>query len=1100
MNNEHFNRMKRATSVLKAIVLLVILLFTISKAQAQVEGPNGHYYKIVLESGLLWEEARIKAADSTFNGQHGFLATINSLVEDRFIENLREQVSSNAVLWVGGSQQTNGTATFGWVWVNGEGFIPGTNGGDVYTNWLPGEPNDAGGPDTEQFLAINGPGSVGWSSEADDRHVQGYVVEYASAGAATKVSVVTIDPIAIESTNIIDVAIFEFRREGDLSLDLPVFYTISGNARNGDDYNEIPKSIIIPSGESSVQLRIVPRADLLTVVEPMETVGIRIEPSLILTPDAAYTINTAAREAAAIIYERVPPPAGGLQLAVPLSGTAYAYGEPVVAIAALSFSNVIDHVDFWYTSFNSPVWSNKLGTGILIQRTNELAFFKLTWADPVIGQGSITALAYKPDTNRLASLSSLIKVMGPTDPPQVRIRLVTPDPSDPVPDADYANGYFEVSRVGSTTGDLQVFYTISGDATAGADYETLNNYVVIGNGKSAAKITVTAIDDAIAELTESVTLSLVNSGSSYTLDNSSRQATVQILDNDGVPKPPIVSIETNPETSEPMPPDNSASGGDIIIRRTGSTDSPLDVYFNVGGAATFGPDYYFSNGATNKVTIAPGQSYVYFGIAAHWDGLLEGDETVVLELAPPPSGNSYTLNTNQYRGTITIHDEDQTTTLPIVTLEVADGDASEPPASNAGHFIFHRSGATNDVLTINVLYSGSATSGQDYATLNSSVKFFAGQRDANFYVSPLGDNLVEGDETVVAQILEAPTNGPGQFTYVVDVSHSSGVVTIHDAADTNVVVSIEATYPVTSEPLTNGVGAGQITVRRSGPTSASLQVALGFGGTATMNEDYRALSNSIAIPAGQSEFKFNVIAFGDDLVEGDETVIAEIAPSAQYTINPTMHSATITIRDVFHPSTNVVSIEATRPETSEATNGVFGAEGQFTFRRIGPTNEAMRVYYNVSGSAQMGPVGKDYAVITNYIDFPVGRASATLGIIAWADDLIEGDETVVIQLESAPAGAIQYGFDSNHSSATVTIHDRTPAPIGPHISQCEHVGNGVRLTLSGEPGQTTAILQRSSDLLNWNEVARLDLSQGPVQYTDENTEGGPRYYYRFQAQ
>ena len=85
-------------------------------------------------------------------------------------------------------------------------------------------------------------------------------------------------------------ATFEFSRDGDLSLDLPVFYSIHGSAENGVDYNEISKSIIIPAGQSKATLTITPRPDALTVVEPMETVGIRIEPSLILTPSAVTTL------------------------------------------------------------------------------------------------------------------------------------------------------------------------------------------------------------------------------------------------------------------------------------------------------------------------------------------------------------------------------------------------------------------------------------------------------------------------------------------------------------------------------------------------------------------------------------------------------------------------------------------------------------------------------------------------------------------------------------------------------------------------------------------------------------------------------------------
>src|SRR5690349_18271606 len=92
--------MKRATFI-KTIVLLTILLFSLSKANAQ---GNIHFYKVVVEPNLLWEEARTKAAESTLNGVHGHLATINTEEEDKLINSLRQQAGSNLVLWVGGSR------------------------------------------------------------------------------------------------------------------------------------------------------------------------------------------------------------------------------------------------------------------------------------------------------------------------------------------------------------------------------------------------------------------------------------------------------------------------------------------------------------------------------------------------------------------------------------------------------------------------------------------------------------------------------------------------------------------------------------------------------------------------------------------------------------------------------------------------------------------------------------------------------------------------------------------------------------------------------------------------------------------------------------
>src|SRR5687767_3314491 len=73
--------------------------------KAQVLGPDDHRYELVREAGISWEQARIKAAEKTFNGVHGHLVTIQSLEEDQLVEQLRAHpdFGVDGLLWVGGS-------------------------------------------------------------------------------------------------------------------------------------------------------------------------------------------------------------------------------------------------------------------------------------------------------------------------------------------------------------------------------------------------------------------------------------------------------------------------------------------------------------------------------------------------------------------------------------------------------------------------------------------------------------------------------------------------------------------------------------------------------------------------------------------------------------------------------------------------------------------------------------------------------------------------------------------------------------------------------------------------------------------------------------
>jgi hypothetical protein len=105
------------------------------------------------------------------------------------------------------------------------------------------------------------------------------------ADSVTTVSIAATDDTASEAGP--NTGTFTFTRSagGNQAAALTVFYTISGTATNGSDYQAIGGSISIPANQSSVTLTITPIAD--AVAEGAETV------TLTLTPNNAYTVDMA---------------------------------------------------------------------------------------------------------------------------------------------------------------------------------------------------------------------------------------------------------------------------------------------------------------------------------------------------------------------------------------------------------------------------------------------------------------------------------------------------------------------------------------------------------------------------------------------------------------------------------------------------------------------------------------------------------------------------------------------------------------------------------------------------------------------------------------
>ncbi len=102
---------------------------------------GGNFYEFIAAEDTTWFEARDLAAASTHLGQQGYLATITSEAENNFVASLvGTPLTGFRGAWLGGTAGAGfGTGAPGG-WLTG----PEANMAFTYTNWNPGEPNNAG--------------------------------------------------------------------------------------------------------------------------------------------------------------------------------------------------------------------------------------------------------------------------------------------------------------------------------------------------------------------------------------------------------------------------------------------------------------------------------------------------------------------------------------------------------------------------------------------------------------------------------------------------------------------------------------------------------------------------------------------------------------------------------------------------------------------------------------------------------------------------------------------------------------------------------------------------------------------------------------------
>ncbi len=219
-------------------------------------------------------------------------------------------------------------------------------------------------------------------------------------------------------------------------------------------------------------------------------------------------------------------------------------------------------------------------------------------------------------------------------------------------------------------------------------------------------------------------------------------------------------------------------------------------------------------------------------------------------------------------------------------------------------------------LFVPVTIAGTATSGIDFEW--STNQIYLQNTEASSYgaIDVYLDAEVEGTENASATLL------PGA-AYVLG-PNSTLNWEIYDAP----VVTLSATTPVANE---YGPVNGVITLARSGPTTAALEVPITVSGTATSGVDFVSLPASVTIPIGESFATLDITPLSDLFIETEETVT--VTANGGIIFGVSGGPATVLIRDP-------VSVTiAALGNASEAG----GSAGGFLLTRVGPVDDALTV-------------------------------------------------------------------------------------------------------------------------------------------------------------
>jgi len=308
---------------------------------------------------------------------------------------------------------------------------------------------------------------------------------------------------------------------------------------------------------------------------------------------------------------------------------------------------------------------------VTIPAGSSSAALPITARNNVTGANPETVLfTLSADPSYTIGNASTVKLtIVPTIP---AIPMVTVVATDAIARLDGSEiGLITFTRIGATSADLTVNFSLGGTAAKWADYYRLPQgdmpvAVTIPAGSSSAALPITARANSMGANPETVLFTL-SADPAYTIGAASI-ATLTIVP--ALPPLPTVTVVATAGTASL----DGSEIGLIAFTRTGATSADLTVSYSLGGTAAKWTDYYrLPQGDMPVVVVIPaGSSSVALPITARANSTAANPETVLFTLSADPS---YTIGS---AGTTTL------TIVPVASPTAPTAIAPPPPAGSTG--------------------------------------------------------------------------------------------------------------------------------------------------------------------------------------------------------------------------------------------------------------------------------------------------------------------------------------------------------------------------------------------------------------------------------
>ena len=555
--------------------------------------------------------------------------------------------------------------------------------------------------------------------------------------------------------------------------------------------------------------------------------------------------------------------------------------------------------------------------------------------------------------------------------------------------------------------------TAAGSATAGRDYTASGGTVAFAPGETEATIRVPVANDALDEPDEDFTVTLFDPENGVFPGSDTVSATGTIHDNDL----PAVSIRTSDAIAAQHDRVEEGEIIEFVLTRDGQTDKRLQASFTIQFDRSWPVTGFFG----------VGESTVTVSVTAPEDEILNSPSDRPAVATVTGQDGVYAVGDPASK-TVTIYDDDREKAIFL-----------------GGFQSMHFTGVGN-----------TPQSWFRYSVSNAG----DGSTDGPVRVeSEQFDTVACGDEALASGVANVYCSSPTYTVTQADVD--AGEVTIRATATDGTTVSNELSFRMVYQPdqklifeerygVKEGDDALALVVSLSAKideivlmeSDQTVQVDYQTTGppredqvAATPESDYEAVSGTLTFTPGQTTQTVSVPILTDELNEPKERFRVQFS-NPRHAQLP-RNSALVTIVDAPNPDNKpVVSIEPTREGPVYESAGFFDFDVVLS-RTSGHVLTDVEIYMPGKGSAKPGRTAAEYESGDDYVAlgaravrFEPGQTRRTVSVPLYDDDVVEPDETFVIQLQLNETNRVS--LHGTKSEATGTIVDDDASAI--HLS------------------------------------------------------------------